>query len=245
MFILYSILLNLSLAILGYLIGSFNIAIILSKRYKKDDVRNHNSGNAGATNSLRTYGVKFALIVFIFDALKSLIPILITVSIFNHVIPSFVNKYYLFSHIIGLGVIIGHIFPLYHNFKGGKGVASSVGFLMSLNPLIFLIAAIIFFSVFFIWKYVSLASILTAFLMMPFIFIPWMILNFSGKWINVLGFIGGEITKFWYLQGIIYSIIALIVIVSHHSNIKRLINHTEKKMLSKKQQKLKEQNNNK
>lgn len=238
--IFYAILFNFLILLIGYLIGSFNIAIVMSKKLNNEDLRQQNSGNAGATNGLRTYGKKFGLIVFAFDTLKCFIPTLITIIVFNHGLSTFVDKYYLFSHFMGLGIIFGHIFPIYHKFKGGKGVSCTVGFLATLNPIIFVIAAISFFSIFFISRYVSLASILTAVIVIPFTFIPWMILSFSGKWLNVIGFIDITINKsfpissLWYIQGIIYSIAAIIVIAAHHTNITRLIHKEEKKLYFKK-----------
>lgn len=232
---LYSFLINFLILIIGYFIGSFNISILMSKKIeeKGKDIRNRNSGNAGATNSLRTYGKKFAFLVFIFDFLKCFIPTIILVSIFNHAIYTYVDEYKLFSHLIALGVVIGHILPIYHKFKGGKGVACSVGFVAAINPIIFIIAAILFFTIYFIWKYVALASILTAILVIPFIFIPWIILEFSGAWLNVFKFIPGNMYKFWYVQGIIFTIAMIFVITSHHSNISNLIHKKESKLVFK------------
>nr|WP_307920212.1 glycerol-3-phosphate acyltransferase [Mycoplasmopsis bovis] len=127
---------NLALFLVGYLLlGSFNTSIILSRRVKNDDIREHNSKNAGATNSLRTYGTKFALAVFAADVLKTLIPILIIAAIVNHI--QAVKEFSLISYIspqaIGLGVVLGHIFPIYYKFKGGKGAACTVGLIISIN----------------------------------------------------------------------------------------------------------------
>ncbi|WP_051622763.1 glycerol-3-phosphate 1-O-acyltransferase PlsY [Mycoplasmopsis primatum] len=233
--ILYSILLNIALILFGYLtLGSLNTSIILSKKIKHDDIRYHNSKNAGATNSLRTYGTKFAVLILIIDVFKTAIPVIILSSIFYHVLPvhEFVqNKYFVSPQSFGLGVVLGHIFPIYYKFKGGKGVACSIGVIISVNILIFLIAFIAFVLIVKISKYVSLASILTAAILLIFFWMPWMISGILGFWFNNVQlshqFI--EMVPYWYVTPIIYTIIAALVISSHHSNITKLINHTESK----------------
>ncbi|WP_027334805.1 glycerol-3-phosphate 1-O-acyltransferase PlsY [Mycoplasmopsis felifaucium] len=239
MTIFYSILLNLLLVLIGYFcIGSFNTSIILSKKLKKDDIRQHNSKNAGATNSLRTYGKKFALIVFFIDVLKALIPILILALLFN-LIPSwhtFSRTYYISFQSIGLGVVFGHVFPIYYRFKGGKGVACSIGVIISINIILFLLAFILFMTIALLSKYVSLASILTASILVLFVWIPWLIDGPLGFWINnvTLQYSFIKMSNYWFVSPIIYTIIATLVVVCHHSNIKRLINHQESKLKSKK-----------
>ncbi|MGV2393503.1 UNVERIFIED_CONTAM: glycerol-3-phosphate acyltransferase [Campylobacter lari] len=164
--ILFSILFNVFLLVFGYLfIGSFNTSIIFSRYYKHDDIRNYNSGNAGATNSLRRYGKKVAIAILFIDMLKVVIPVLIMASLLNH-IDFFINlrenNIFISPQVLGLGIIIGHVFPIYFKFKGGKGVACTIGLICSINIILFLIAALIFFSVVLSSKYVSLASILSA-----------------------------------------------------------------------------------
>ncbi|WP_406616835.1 glycerol-3-phosphate 1-O-acyltransferase PlsY [Mycoplasmopsis adleri] len=237
--ILYSILLNLSLVLIGYfLIGSFNTSIILSKRYKHDDIRNHNSKNAGATNSLRTYGKKFALAVFVIDVLKAFIPILIVALMFQ-LIPGwkeFGTTYFISFQSIGLGVVLGHVFTIYYKFKGGKGVACTIGVVISINIILFLIAFLIFLIIVLTSRYVSLGSILTAALMLIFVWIPWMIDGPVGYWMNNVmrqtSFTA--LSDYWYVSPIIYTILATLVISLHWSNINRLIKHTESKLKFKK-----------
>ncbi|UUD35713.1 glycerol-3-phosphate 1-O-acyltransferase PlsY [Mycoplasmopsis caviae] len=231
--IFYSILLNLALVLVGYIsLGSLNTSIILSKWKKKDDIRLHNSKNAGATNSLRTYGMKFAGLVFAIDVFKTLIPTLILAAILNHVEQAYIfaSKYYMSPQSLALGVIIGHIFPLYFKFKGGKGVACTIGLIASINIILFLVAATMFFIIVFASRYVSLASIVCAIILIPLSFIPWMTSGILGYWSN---FINVLTINMWYVSGIIYLIAAILIITMHHSNIRRLIKHSESKLGSK------------
>ncbi|EIN15337.1 Hypothetical protein, predicted transmembrane protein [Mycoplasmopsis agalactiae 14628] len=237
--ILYSILMNLALFLIGYLLlGSFNTSIILSRRVKNDDIREHNSKNAGATNSLRTYGAKFALIVFATDVLKTLIPILIISAIVNHVpaVKSFSQASYISPQVLGLGVVIGHIFPAYYKFKGGKGAACTVGLIISINIILFLIAFLLFLLVVGISKIVSLGSITVAFSLLLFVWMPWMIQGPTGYWTNAVEYINSFtiLVNYWYVSPIIYTLCALLVLVSHRDNFKRLINKSERKFAIKK-----------
>ncbi|WP_308699345.1 glycerol-3-phosphate 1-O-acyltransferase PlsY, partial [Mycoplasma tauri] len=232
--IFYSILSNLSLVLLGYILGSFNTSIILSKTLKKQDIRNFNSHNAGATNTLRTFGKKFALIVFLIDVFKTLIPIIILSALFNHVeaISTFSSKYFLSPQSIGLGVVIGHISPIFYNFKGGKGVACSLGFILANNILFLLIAFVIFMSIVGVTKFVSLGSILTSSILIIFFWVPWFISGILGYWFNNVDMTNKflDLSDHWYVSSIIYTIISVLVVISHHKNIVKLINKTENKL---------------
>lgn len=214
-----AILVNLFIFSIGYIIGSLNTSIILSRKQKKSDVRNFNSGNAGATNSLRTYGKKFAIVVLLIDILKTYIPVLF-VAIFTHQHPEVAEKYYISPPIIGLGVVVGHTYPIFFGFKGGKGAACSLGLLCAMNILFLPIASVFFFGTLLISRYVSLSSIVTAFLMIFFCFIPWMIIGPLG-WLNF--------GTHWYIPGVIFLLCAIILIWAHEKNIKNLINKTERK----------------
>lgn len=140
------------LAIISYLLGSLNFSIILSK-LMGDDIRNHGSGNAGATNALRTMGGSKTSIVFAGDALKAVLAIVFAF----YLVPGAFGK--LFA---GVFVILGHIFPIYFGFRGGKGVLTGAAVIFLFDVRIFLIVATIFFATAFITKYVSLSSILGA-----------------------------------------------------------------------------------
>ncbi len=188
--------------IFGYLFGSLNFAIIYSK-LKGDDIRNHGSGNAGATNVLRTYGKGAAAIVFALDILKGVIAVMITRIFFDDM---------LYDCVSALGAVLGHNFPLYYGFKGGKGVATSLAVLLVLNYPTALIGVAAFIIVVLVTKYVSLSSILAAVAAMISAFVFFRVNEFS----------------------IFCLIIGTLCIYRHRSNIKRLLNGTESKLGQKK-----------
>ena len=188
--------------IVGYLIGSLNFAIIYSK-LKGDDIRNHGSGNAGATNVLRTYGKGPAALVFILDILKGVIAILLMRILFDGTI---------YDCSAALGAVLGHNFPVYYKFKGGKGVSTSLAVLITLHFPTALASIITFIIVASVTKYVSLSSILAAVAAMVTAFVVFKIDEFS----------------------IFCAIIGLLCIYRHRSNIKRLLNGTENKLGQKK-----------
>ena len=184
--------------ILGYLIGSLNFAIIYSK-LKGDDIRNHGSGNAGTTNVLRTYGKLPAAIVFLLDISKGVIAILLVRSIFDGMI---------FDCGVALGAVLGHNFPVYYKFAGGKGVATSFAVLVTLHFPTALVGFLTFVIVVILTKYVSLSSILAS--------------------------VTTVIASFIFFKVDVFSIFCLIIgvlcIFRHRSNIKRLISGNENKL---------------
>lgn len=210
--------------ILAYLLGSVNSAIIVGKLHKIN-IKEHGSGNAGLTNTLRVLGKKAAVCVLLGDVLKGVIAIIIA-RIFapSVVIGSLVvegqeiqitNKLIdIAMQLAGLAVVLGHIFPIYYKFKGGKGVLTSITVMFMINWKISLICLLIFIVIVAITKYVSLGSILAAFAF------PCLVL-FSNK----IPFIGESINMFWFS-----TLLASIVIIMHRSNIKRLLNHEENKL---------------
>ena len=118
-------------AIVSYLIGSVNFSILLSKMLSGKDIRESGSGNAGATNMLRTYGKKMGIITLLLDVLKGIVVILLSRLVKN--IAGTDEIYPVISYIAGVCVILGHNFPLYFGFKGGKGVATSLGVVLMLD----------------------------------------------------------------------------------------------------------------
>ena len=147
--------LRILLLIIGYFIGNLESGYLFGK-HKNMDIRDYGSGNAGATNTLRVLGVKAGLIVFLGDFSKSLIPCLIVRYIFR----DNVSLSYIYMLYIGLGVVLGHNFPFYLGFKGGKGVASTAGIIMALDARIAVICLLLFILVVSITRFVSLASML-------------------------------------------------------------------------------------
>ncbi|TQC51419.1 glycerol-3-phosphate 1-O-acyltransferase [Mycoplasmopsis mucosicanis] len=226
--------LNFVLLIFGYIIGSFNTSIILSHRFKKDDVRNHYSQNAGATNSLRTYGKKFALAVYFIDFSKVVIPTLLFAILENHAFPSFASLYWMSPQIIGFGVIIGHCWPVFFKFKGGKGVACTSAFILVVNPILWIIAFITFFSVALNTRKVSLASLSTVIVITPLALVPWFTQGVVGHWLNFINHSDNiayaNLQPYWFISGVLFLISAIIIVALHHTNIKRLIQGTESKI---------------
>ena len=192
---------NLLLIILFYLIGSLPFALILTKLSGFGDIRNFGSGNVGATNVLRTGNKLLAIIVLSLDILKGLIPYLIIHIYFNEL--SLLNKIFL-CHF----AVIGHIYPIWLKFKGGKGVATYIGFLFGLNPYIALSFLLIWLVVAYMSNYSSLGSLVGIFVApVYFIFI-----NFN---FNI---------------SIFFIYLTFVIVIKHKENIKRLINKTESKI---------------
>ncbi len=192
---------NISLIIIFYLIGSLPFALILTKISGFGDIRNIGSGNVGATNVLRTGNKYLAFIVLSLDIIKGFIPLIILQFYFEDL--SMLNKI-----ILGHFAIIGHIFPIWLKFKGGKGVATYIGFLFSINPYIGLSFLILWLAIALSTKYSSLGS-LTSILIAPIYFI---FINFN-----------------LYI-GIFFIYLSLIIYLKHSENIKRLLNKTESKI---------------
>ena len=200
-------------AILSYLIGSINFSIIISKKVAGFDVREKGSGNAGTTNMLRTVGKKAALITLVCDILKGVISILLALLIGK--IAKEANNSILVQ-IAGILVIIGHTFPIFFKFKGGKGVATAVGVLLTTNWQIGLICLIFGLVLIALTRMVSLGSITAA------ILFPILVLFIKTNYI---------------VEGnyFIYSlIIAVMVVFNHRENVKRLLSGTENKLSFKK-----------
>lgn len=142
-------------AVIGYLLGSVNPAIIISKLKYHDDIRTHGSGNAGSTNMLRTYGKGAAALTLLCDFLKCAVAVLLARFLCG----------YDWGALAGMCCAIGHAFPCFYGFKGGKCVAVTASMLLCMEPVCFLIALVVFVLIVLFTKYVSLASVITAMLM--------------------------------------------------------------------------------
>ena len=196
-------------AIIAYLIGSINFSVILSKKMAGFDVRKKGSGNAGTTNMLRTVGKKGAAITLICDILKGVVAILIAILIEKMVEGS---NGALLVQVAGVAVILGHTFPIFFKFKGGKGVATSLGVLIMSNWQIGLICLVFALILIALTQMVSVGSIAAA------ILYPVLTLFIPQNYI-----VPGN-----YL---IYSIIlAVLIVFNHRENVKRLLNGTENKI---------------
>jgi len=194
--------------ILAYLTGSFSSAVWYGKWFHNTDVREHGSKNAGATNTLRVLGPKAALPVFITDILKAYLSV--SLVYFVPDIEPASEHFYQVKLLFGVAAVIGHIFPLYSGFRGGKGVASMLGLVLALHPAAAGLALLVFIIVFAISKIVSISSMSAA------VFFPVII------WIL-------ERNEFLTLS--IFSVIAaILIVITHLKNIKRLLKGEEKKI---------------
>lgn len=195
-------------AVIGYLLGSLNFGIILSKLKHGDDIRNYGSGNAGATNMLRTYGKKDAALTFVLDGLKAVVAITIS---------SMLAGGYA-AYLAGFAAVLGHMYPVYYHFKGGKGVTTTAIMILMLKPIVFVILITFFLIIVISTKYVSLGSVITAMLY------PVLLNSFTNPPI-VKAIVGAE--KFGCLLAVI---LAVMIVIKHRANIKRLYNRTESKI---------------
>ncbi len=204
--------------IIGYVCGLFQTGYIVGK-FKGIDIRQHGSGNAGTTNILRTMGLKYALIVLLGDALKCGLAILVTSLIFGKefgVISPLLSLYASF------GVILGHNFPFYMGFRGGKGIAATAGFIIfGLSPIMTLVGIIVFFSVFFITHYVSLGSIL--------LYVALVVCSFVFAKMDMYGWTAKGCGHYYIEYSIVIIIMMILMLIRHKDNIKRLIGGCERK----------------
>jgi acyl phosphate:glycerol-3-phosphate acyltransferase len=206
-----SLLLMLVYIFIPYLLGSVNTAIIVSGLMYHDDVRNHGSGNAGFTNMMRNYGKKAAIVTFVGDILKTVIAVLIGWCVYG----------YLTAYIAGLACLIGHVFPVFYNFRGGKGVLCMTAIILMLDWRLFLILLAIFIILVMGTKYISAGSVICAMLF------PLLLNRMNDTPFRLIEFVA--------------LIIAIIIIVKHKENIKRIFNGTESKFAFKKSKSADEQ----
>lgn len=209
------------IAITAYLVGSINFSIIISKRMAGFDVREKGSGNAGTTNMLRSVGVKAAAITLLCDILKGVVVILIAILIGN-IVDGLDDA--LLVQLAGIFVIIGHTFPIFFGFKGGKGIATSLGVLLMINWQIGLICLVFALILMVITRMVSVGSIAAA------ILFPVLVIFIGQNYIV-------PVNNWSYL---IFSIIvAVLVLFNHRENLKRIFTGKENKISFKKSSNLK------
>jgi len=203
--------------LIGYLLGSISFAIVISKVFYKQDIRNFGSGNAGMTNVLRTFGIKAAAATFAGDFLKGTVSVLIAKAIMNTVntAPAPGVDFYkdLAVYIVVSGALLGHLKPVFFGFKGGKGISVAFGSMMAATPPITLAAFAVWGATVALTKYVSLASILAVAGYTVFTFISFYI---SGT--------------YSIPHGVAAVVLPAVIIYAHRSNIKRLMAGTERKI---------------
>ena len=198
-------------AVIAYLLGSISFSVIISKKMAGFDVREKGSGNAGTTNVLRSVGKKAAILTLICDVLKGVLAVLVAY-IAGNIVKEGVDRALLIQ-IAGLLVVVGHTFPIFFGFKGGKGIATALGVLLITNWNIGLICLVFALVLMALTKMVSLESISAA------ILFPVLILLMPHTAYLVDG------------NYVIYSILmAVLVVFNHRANVKRLLNGTENKL---------------
>jgi acyl phosphate:glycerol-3-phosphate acyltransferase len=194
--------------ILAYCIGSIPTAVWISKYNFNIDIRDYGSGNAGATNTFRILGKKWGTIVMCIDIIKGVVATSLYVFI-----PHYINnELHRTNFMLGLGLaaVAGHIFPVWANFKGGKGVATILGMALAIQPLVALLSILVFLVVLYLTRFVSLSSILAGIAFMVFIL-----------------FIFNQSEPYYRAFAII---VAVLLIVTHQKNITRLLSGTENKV---------------
>ena len=199
--------------VVSYLLGSVNFALVISKLLYHDDVRNHGSGNAGATNIARNYGKKAAILTFLGDGLKGVVCILIACAIFGH--PTS-EVYYIFLvyavYLSAFFCIFGHVFPCFAHFRGGKGFATMAMCVIALNPFIALVLLCVYVPLVAMTRYISLGSVVIA------LFYPIILHSFD------------TVTMRYGIPSVIALMIAALVTWAHRGNLKRIMDRTERKL---------------
>ncbi len=200
--------------LMGYFFGMILMGYLIGKS-KNIDLKKVGSGNVGTTNTLRNLGVSAGVITLVWDCLKCVVAVFVVWLIYRN----FYDDVAIFKVYAGLGVVLGHDFPFYMHFKGGKGIAATLGFIIALFPMGLPIPAIIFIVVVALTRYVSLGSILG-------------VLSFAVE--MIVGAKLGLLNEIYHGRNlteavVLCCIVSGIAIILHHANIKRLINGNENK----------------
>lgn len=208
---------------IGYVFGMFQTAYFYGKAHGID-IRQHGSGNSGTTNALRVLGTKAGIIVLLGDCLKCMAAVWITRLVFGASHP---DTIYLLSLYAGAGAVLGHNFPFYMNFRGGKGIAATAGLILSFHPYFIPMGVIIFFGIFFTTHYVSLGSLVV----------------YAGFLIEMI--VCGQLGVFGGLNQVqlyeLYGITVFLTVMAywkHRENIQRLLKGVERKTYLTKKNKL-------
>ncbi|MFZ1248076.1 MAG: glycerol-3-phosphate 1-O-acyltransferase PlsY [Leptotrichiaceae bacterium] len=196
------------LILIAYVLGSIPNALWVGKTFKNIDVREHGSKNTGSTNAARVLGAKLGIFTLILDILKGALPTYLGIVLGANLLTRITGIDKLDIIVIGMAAILGHTFSLFLKFKGGKAVATTLGVFLVLVPYAILILLVVFFVIFGLTKYVSLASIVSAVALPITVYLTTIHIP-----LTILGII-----------------IGLLVIIRHKENIKRLINGTESKL---------------
>lgn len=202
-------------AIASYLFGSFNSALIVCRLLKHDDIRNYGSKSAGLTNVLRVYGKLPALITLLCDLFKGVIAVVLARFVVTNILGvQFFGDGLFIGYVAGVCVVLGHIFPLYYGFKGGKGVLTACTTMLAVDPVTTLLCLAVFIIIVSITKYVSLGSIVSMVFYPILTGITQLCRGYDSVWINVLFAV----------------LLAVLIIYKHKANIIRLKSHEENKL---------------
>ena len=199
---------NVTLLFIAYLLGSLPSAVWVGKAFWNIDVREYGSGNAGATNTFRVLGPKAGIPVLILDVAKGWLAVQLA-TYFGDYMPA-TQQFINFKLVLGVGALLGHIFPVFAGFRGGKGVATLLGILWGVNPPAALICLGIFIVILLTTKYVSLASMVAS---ISFPFIVMLIFNETIRTMNVFSMA-----------------VCILVLVTHQRNIERIIRKEESRV---------------
>ena len=221
-------------AVAAYLIGSLNPAILITRAFTRQDIRTMGSGNAGFTNVLRSVGALPATLTIIADFMKGVIAVLIgwwifsAMTVTNDVAPIEYEKYG--RYLAGAFVIIGHVFPLYFGFKGGKGVVTTAATMAIVDWRVFLICFGVFLVIFLVTRIISLGSLAGA---ASFPVVTCLMIYFN-DYLPAIGTPDELRFRFVMVSTVAAAVIGVLVTVMHKENIKRLIHGEEKKIRVKK-----------
>ena len=199
--------------LMGYAFGLIQTSYIYGKMHHVD-IRNQGSGNAGTTNAIRTFGSKVGIMVFAIDCLKCIAAVLVAHLVFGGMYPDIVKLLGVYA---GFGCILGHNFPVYMHFKGGKGIACTAGLIISFSWQLVIVGTIAFFPAVIVTKYVSLSSLMLS----TSFFIGTIVMGQMG----CFGMPQAVLTEMYIVVGII----TFIAFYGHRTNIVRLINGNERK----------------
>lgn len=192
-------------ALIGYFLGSLNFGIIISRLFFKDDIRTHGSGNAGSTNMLRTHGTVSGVATLLGDLFKTAVAVIAGALIYNLI----------GAYVTGFFCVVGHVFPIYFKFRGGKGVATVAMMIGLTNIRTFVVCITIFLILVIGTRYISLGAVVA-------------VLTYPLILFNILKLYNAN--GYEYI-GVIFAVMtAIIVVVKHKENIKRIFNHTESKI---------------
>jgi glycerol-3-phosphate acyltransferase PlsY len=199
----------LIIILLGYLIGSIPTAVWVGKSFRGIDIREHGSKNAGATNTFRVLGKRFGWLVLMVDVSKGVLAACLP-HFFSHMLEGYKDEFLILQLCGSFSAVFGHVFPIFANFRGGKGVATSLGIVIGINPYAALVCLTIFLIVFLSSRYVSLGAICSA---LSFPFVSYFMIQEDAR-----------------IMIVFTVVLGIMVILAHRKNIDRLWKGEESKM---------------